>query len=170
MFGGILHKRTQIGANCKKACASGVLETERSENVPKESHRKVIAPPTQTGDSLGVLGWVLAGVTILAGFVIIAGARGIEREEADNRRANSFVPQQTTMFRSPSDPIPRHTPNAVVDDVIYSEQNQNMASAPQQSALRNEKHTLDNKEVRKPFPVEVPRPSFVQPANPDRVN
>jgi hypothetical protein len=87
----------------------------------------------------------------LVGFVIIAGATGVAREEADNRRANSFIPQQTKMFRSPNDPILRHSPNTVVDDVIYSEQNQKMASTPQQRPLTDEKHTLDGKEVRKAF-------------------
>ena len=157
MFGGILHKRTQIRANCKEACASDDLETEPSESVPKGSHPKIAGPPMQTSDPLGVLGWVLASVSVLVGFVIIAVATIMDREEADHRRGNSFIPQRTKMFSSPSDPIPRHSPTPIVDDVIHGQESHDTASILQQSALRDNKQTLDGKEVRKALPVEVPR-------------
>jgi hypothetical protein len=118
----------------------------------------------QTSDPLGVLGWVLASVSVLVGFVIIAVATIMDREEADHRRGNSFIPQRTEMFSSPSDPIPRHSPTPIVDDVIHGQESHDTASILQQSALRDNKQTLDGKEVRTALPVEVPR------AIPDRAN
>ena len=125
--------------------------------MPKGSHPKVTGPPMQTSDPLGVLGWVLASVSVLVGFVIIAVATIMDREEADHRRGNSFIPQRTKMFSSPSDPIPRHSPTPIVDDVIHGQESHDTASILQQSALRDNKQTLDGKEVRKALPVEVPR-------------
>jgi hypothetical protein len=166
MFGRVcFHRRTEIGAGCKKACASVALETQPSENVPKESHPKVTAPPTRTAAPLGRLGWVLASVSVLVGFGVIAVATRIDREEADHRRANPFIPQQTRMVRSPSDPIPRHSPMAIVDDAMGSQRNHNAASTPEQSALSEEKATLDGKEVRKALPVEVQKTTPIKPAD-----
>jgi hypothetical protein len=165
MLGRILfHRGTEVSAGCKKVCASADLETEPSESVPKGSHPKVTGPPMQTSDPLGVLGWVLASVSVLVGFVTIAVATIMDREEADHRRGNSFIPQRTKMFSSPSDPIPRHSPTPIVDDVIHGQESHDTASILQQSALRDHKQTLDGKEVRKALPVEVPR------AIPDRAN
>ena len=167
MFWGIpFHRRTEIRARRKKP-SSADLETGPSENVPKESHPKVTGPPTQTSDPLGALGWVLAGVSVLGGFVIIAVATTIDGEEADQRRGNSFIPQQTQMFRSASDSNPRHSPTPIVDDVIHSQQSHKTA---QQTALSEQQDTLDGKEVRKAFSVEVQRVIPVTSTNPKRAD
>ena len=156
MLGRILfHRGTEVSAGCKKVCASDDLETEPSESVPKGSHPKVTGPPMQTSDPLGVLGWVLASVSVLVGFVIIAVATIMDAEEADHRRGDSFIPQQRERFRSLKDSILRHPPTPLVDGVIHTHQSHNTASILQQSALSEEKHTLDGKEVRKALPVEV---------------
>jgi hypothetical protein len=165
IFVGIFFKRrTETGSRRKKGCASAELETEPSESVPKESHPKVTAPPTQAAAPLGVVGWVLASVSVLVGFVIIAVATRIDGEAADQRRGNSFIPQ-AKMFRPPSDPIPRHSPTATVDEVLHSQHGHNTASTPQESALSEEKDPLDGKEVRKALPVGVQRAMPVEPAN-----
>ena len=109
----------------------------------------------QTSDPLGALGWVLASVSVVVGFVIVALATIMDAEEADHRRGDSFIPQQRERFRSLNDSILRHPPTPLVDGVIHTHQSHNTTSIPQQSALSEEKHTLDGKEVRKALPVEV---------------
>ena len=147
----LFHRRTEIGEGCQSVCASADLHTKPSENVPTKSHPKVSGPPTQTSDLPGALGWVLASVSVLVGFVIVALATIMDAEEADD----SFIPQQRERFRSLNDSILRHPPTPLVDGVIHTHQSHNTASIPQQSALSEEKHTLDGKEVRKALPVEV---------------
>ena len=155
MFRMLFHRRTEIGEGCQSVCASADLHTKPSENVPTKSHPKVSGPPTQTSDLPGVLGWVLASVSVLVGFVIVALATIMDAEEADHRRGDSFIPQQRERFRSLNDSILRHPPTPLVDGVIHTHQSHNTASILQQSALSEEKHTLDGKEVRKALPVEV---------------
>jgi hypothetical protein len=132
---------------------SADLETEPSEDVPKESHPRVTGPATHTSDPLGPLGWALASISVLGGFVIIAVATIMDGEEADHRRGNSFIPQQTKMFRSASDSIPMHSPLPTVDDVIHSQQI--IIRQFPSKCIKREEDTLDGKEVRKALPVEV---------------
>jgi hypothetical protein len=134
---------------------------EPSENLPKESHPNITDFPTQTADPLGMLGWVLASVSVLVGFVVIAVATRIDGEAADHRKAN-LSRQEADSFRSPSDPIPRHSPGASIRDVIQT-QSHNTASSPQQRTLGEEKDTLDGKEVRKALPVGVRRIVPIKP-------
>ena len=167
MFGGMLfHRRTVFGACCKKACASAELETQPSENVPKQSHPKDSAPPTRPADQLGVLGWVLASVSILAGFFIIAATTIMDGEEADHRQPNSLILQQARMFRSPSNPIPSRSTMAIGGETMQSQQSHNTTSSPQQSASSEEKDTLDGKDVRRASLVEVRKTVPIRPANP----
>ena len=155
MFGTMLfHRRSETGARRERVCAPADLDTEPSENVRTKPHPKVSGPPTQTSDLPGTLGWVLASVSVLVGFVIVAVATIMGAEEADHRRGDSVISQQRERFRSPNDSILRHPPTALVDGVIYTQQSHTTASIPQQSAL-SEKHTLDGKEVRKALPIEV---------------
>jgi hypothetical protein len=158
----------RLAHGSKKVSAPDALPTERSESAPSNSASNLTAYPAQTADLPGVVGWVLASISILVGFVIIAGTTGIDRDQADNRRADSFISEQTTMFRSPSDPIPRDSPMAIVDDIIYSRQSS--APIPQQSVLREEKDTLDGKGIRKALPVEVQKPTPIKPVNPRRAD
>ena len=156
MFGRMLfQRRTEIGARRERVCSSADLNTDPSENVQTKSHFKVTGPPTQTSDPLGALGWVLASVSVLVGFVIVALATIMDGEEADHRRGDLVISQQRERFRSPNDSILRHPPTGLVDGAIHTQQSHNTASIPQQSALSEEKHTLDGKEVRKALPVEV---------------
>ena len=126
------HRRTEIAARRNEGCASTDLEAEPLENVPKELHAKVFAPVAPTADSLGMLGWVLASVSVLIGFLIIAVATIVDGEATDHRRANSVIPQETKMIRPPRYPIPRHSPMAIADDVMDTEQSHNTASTPRQ--------------------------------------
>jgi hypothetical protein len=119
---------------------------------------------------LGRLGWALAGVSILVGFVLISGATGVDREDANNRRVDSFIPEQATMFESSSDLIKRDSPTPIVDDIIHSQQSHATASIPQQSALGEEKDTLDGKEVRKAVRVQVQKTTPIQPADRKRAD
>jgi hypothetical protein len=152
----------------KKVSTPDDLPAEPLESVPTDSASNLTASPTQTADLSGVVSWVLASVSILVGFVIIAGATGVDREEANNRRVNSFIPQQTKMVRSQSEPIPRYSPTKIVDDFIHGEHKQNTASASQQSASRDEEDTLDGKEVRRALPVDVRTSIPGQPMTPKR--
>ena len=150
MFQRILCQRsTEIAAHRKKGCASTDLGAEPPENVPKELYAKVFASQTPTADSLGVLGWVLAGVSVLIGFFIIAVATIFDGEATDHGRANSYIPQEMKMIRFPRYPIPRYSPMAIADDVTDTEQSHNTTSTPQQDALSKEKDALEGKEVRK---------------------
>ena len=166
MLGGILgyEWRSEIGTWWKRVW--DFLKTGPSEDVAKGLHLEPTSPPTQTAEPPVALGWVLISVGILLiSFVVIAGAITTDREEADKRRANSLIPQQTKMFGPRSDPIARYSPMPVIDDAIHSKQNQNSASTPEQGALSEDKNALDGKEVRKALPVEVRRAIPVEPAN-----
>ena len=133
MFQRILCQRsTEIAAHRKKGCAFTDLEAESPENVPKELHTKVFASQAPTADSRGVLGWVLAGVSVLIGFLIIAVATIVDREATDHRRANSYIPQEANMVRSPRYPIPRYSPMAIADGLMDTKQSHNTASTPQE--------------------------------------
>src|SRR5262245_25972728 len=133
MFGAILfHRRTEMRPDHKEVCGSAALQTEPSENVPKESHPKVTTPPTQTANSLGVIGWVMVGINELVDFINIAVSTRIDGEVTDHRRTNSFLTQQAKIFRSPSNPIPRHSPTLTVDGTMGSQQSHNAALTPQQ--------------------------------------
>jgi hypothetical protein len=155
MFRMLFPRRTEIGEGCQSVCASADLHTKPSENVPTKSHPKVSGPPTLTADLPGALGWVLASVSVLVGFVIVALATIMDGEEADHRRGDSVISQQRERFRSPNDSILRHPPTPLGDGVIHTHQSHNTTSIPQQSALSEEKHPLDGKEVGKARPVEV---------------
>jgi hypothetical protein len=171
MFPRILCQRsTEIAAHRKKGCASTDLEAEPPENVPKELHATVLASQAPTADSLGVLGWVLAGVSVLIGFLIIAVATIVDGEATDHRRANSYIPQEANMIRSPRYPIPRYSPMAIADGVMDTEQSHNTASTPQEGALSKEKDALDGKEVRKASSSKLKGARLVKPTNPKRAD
>jgi hypothetical protein len=140
--------RIDLGAGSKKARGTDDSADGPSKSVPNRSEPQVRASPMQTGEPVGMLGWVVASVSVLVGFVIIAGATRIGGQRADNRGANSSIPQQTRMTVSSINPIPRK-------HVIRAEQNQNAVSARQQSSLSEENETLRGKNVRKALPVEV---------------
>jgi len=165
-----MNVRLRLAHGRKKVSASGALPSESSDSVLTDSPCSDTAPPTQTADLPGVVGWVMASVSILVGFGIIAGATGVDREEASNRRVNSLIPEQTTMFTSPSDPVSRDSPTPIGADIIHSRQSHNTDSIPQQSVLAEEKETLDGKEVRKALPVEVQKTMRIKPANPRRAD
>jgi hypothetical protein len=84
----------------KKVSASDDLAPKPSETVPRGSAPNLTTPPTPAANALGMLGWVVASVSILVGFFVIAAATRIDGEQADHRRASSFIPQQTKMVRS----------------------------------------------------------------------
>ena len=167
MLGGILgyEWRSEIGAWWKRVW--DFFKTGPSEDVAKGLHLEPTSPPAQTAEPPPVaLGWVLISVGILLiGLVVIAGAITTDREEADKRRANSLIPQQTKMFGPRSNPIARYSPTPVIDGAIHSKQNQNSASTSEHGALSEGKNALDGKEVRKALPVEVRRAIPVERAN-----
>jgi hypothetical protein len=83
----------ELGVGSKEIPVSDDSPMAPSENVAKGSEPKFTAP-TQTADPLGVLGWVVASVSVLVGFVVIAGTTLFDGQRVDNRGANSVIPQQ----------------------------------------------------------------------------
>jgi hypothetical protein len=84
----------ELGVGSKEIPVSDDSAMAPSEDVAKGSEPKFTAAPTQTADPLGVLGWVVASVSVLVGFVVIAGTTLFDGQRVDNRGANSVIPQQ----------------------------------------------------------------------------
>jgi hypothetical protein len=134
----------EIGAGSKEAGRSDNSANGPLETAPKGSQPKFTPPPTQTAARPQMLGWVVASMSVFVGFVIIAAATRIAGARADNRGANSSIPQQTNGLCQII-PVPRK-------HVIHRAQNQNAVSTRQQNSLSEGKETLYGKKVRKHRP------------------
>jgi hypothetical protein len=159
MFGRILfQKRTEM--RTQKVCSAQKLETQPSEHVPNESH-KVSAPSTRTAAAPGVLaGSWLASACWWASLSLQWQQESTEKRQTTEELTHSFHNKRRYLGLRVTHSRGVHQHHSV-DGGMGTQQSHNAALTPQQSALSQEKATLDRTKAgrRCPWKFNRLRPS-----------